>query len=64
MSRRAEGWPLRRPYSNVADILAVNIGALMLDVVPGRVRAGPLLQEPLTCAAPTRCLRAVGGSAR
>ncbi|KAK9827641.1 hypothetical protein WJX81_002241 [Elliptochloris bilobata] len=26
-----------RPYANIADILAVNIGALMLDVVPGRV---------------------------
>ena len=29
----------RRPYANIADILAVNIGRLMLDVVPGRVRA-------------------------
>ena len=28
-----------RPYANIADILAVNIGRLMLDVVPGRVRA-------------------------
>ena len=58
--RRAEGWPLRRPYSNVADTLAVNIGALMLDVVPGRVHAGPLLLGLLTCAALTRCLHAVG----
>lgn len=28
---------LCRPFANIADILAVNIGALMLDVVPGRV---------------------------
>jgi len=26
-----------RPHSNIADILAVNIGAELLDVVPGRV---------------------------
>lgn len=34
-----------RPQSNVADILAVNIGADLLKIVPGRVRslhAGPL----------------------
>ncbi len=57
-SRRAEGCALRRPYSNVADILAVNIGALMLDVVPGRVLK--LLRRPLTCVPSKCCLLAVG----
>jgi hypothetical protein len=46
--------PFNRPYSFIADQLAVNIGTELLTIVPGRVRQ-PAGKQKMTCERLVQC---------